>query len=261
MSKPKRFIYWRAEARSFLPEIDEQELTELLNEEFARYQRGRNDGSVVSHGDYNRNHMELVEVKRKRKGETTSEYRVKKGSEAVLSDYQSLVKVGVTCREMFGNWIEPNLIYHCLYSMYDKESGIMIPDEQRSKAVELAKKAIYEQREFVDDFLKSSHDFLPSNQIERGSPADNFIYLFEHLTRNLSKQTACSDRWFDELCWNLSFYSETLAIQVTHEQIDEIADKHFESWMSPGDEATTRFADELSAVFVKKLFEQEYGNS
>ncbi len=72
--------------------------------------------------------------------------------------------------------------------------------------------------------------------------------------------TTCDDRWFYLACVRLSTYADSLGIEADVDELDRIADGYFESWMHPEPNKKLQFADELSAIFIKKIFEAKYGD-
>ena len=242
MNRPASNIYWREATESFLPSIDEEEIGELLLSELSRHHEAVQAGTVISYSDY------------------AGRMRGKKSTEGMMTDFDSLKLAGEFLRDLLGNWIPTTCLYSTLWSIRKQapQNLLSIEPQQFGEAIELMIKALNSRREMIDSFLIKQHYRLNGEDVTFNHAAENLSCLFRGIATESASSTDAEDRWFSELCAEMEWYGDSIGVQINEHEVDAIADRHFSSWVAPDEDAVVRFADELAAEFVRRMFESEY---
>ncbi|PQO36344.1 hypothetical protein DTL21_10630 [Bremerella cremea] len=246
-------IFWREDEQTYLPQIDPLKIGELLTQELERHVKGVEAGLVVSSQDFYEKHIE------KYRHGTETQYRKKAASAEVMVAYESLKIVNAALRQALGDWIPDGYVYITLLPKFQDEL-IAIGWERINEAKQILLEGLIARRQQVDQMLKDLDQqaksiATTSNTIDQQAIRETL----QMLTRQEIEQTDCEDRWFFDLEEKTALWITSLSGSPVFDEIEKIADRNFESWVAPSDDAIIRFADEIAAIGVKKRFEQAYG--
>ena len=237
----KGLIYWREKEQSFLPALDEKEIAEWLDDELALYCKRVEARTIIS-------------------GSAFSKRRLSVSSQTEIdSDIGALQKISFKLIKAYGYWIPSELVGFVLDDVVKSraKNGCRFPSKDEQK--EIVRRVILSLRDLHKDtntILAGFHAALSSENDESKSEA--LAKELRLMTDKVAKKTRCDDRWFADLCGDLETLTKLFESEIDYDTLDDIAEKHFESWMPPSEDAATRFADEVAALFVKRLFEQKY---
>ena len=185
-------------------------------------------------------------------------FRKKPASDGLMSDFESLGLLDVKLHNILGDWIPYMFSYHAFYATYRGARDLVeIVGDNRSEAVGLLLDALKARRAEVDAMIRKLHDVQGSFPKELSQPS--LACAVQTLVNDEIEQTDCEDRWFYSLCEKTPLYMASLGCVITEDDVESIAEKHFESWIQPNEDAVLRFADELAAIGIKQIFESQYG--
>ena len=265
MHKPSK-IFWRPEIESFFAEFPERSVRSLIDNELRRHGLGVQKGKILSHGEFFEHHMEQV----KRKG-GVFEIRPKASSAGFSSDIDSLQLLDEKLRELLGNWIPGAFSYHALHpKFWGTDRFIALPNRRQQKeARELIIEALKSRQSLLNTALTQLHlahrsksDPHPDPLTPSPSPPDEsgLQRAIRRLVEDKLESSNSEDRWFFLVADLGSLYLESVGCEITLDEIDDIAEGFFQSWMEPSQDDIQRFADELAALSVKQLFDHHYGS-
>jgi len=237
----KGLIYWREKEQSFLPTLDEKELAVLLDDELALYCKRVEARTIISGSAFSKRQLSLS------------------SQTEIDSDIGALQKISFKLIRAYGYWIPSDLVAFIFGDVVKRrvKNGCRYPSEDEQK--EIVRRVILSLRDLHKDtntILMGFHAALSSENDESKSEA--LVQELLLMTHKVAKKTRCDDRWFADLCGDLEILTKLFESEIDFDTLDDIAEKHFESWMPPSEDAATRFADEVAALFVKRLFEQKY---
>lgn len=228
----------------------------LIEAELLRHLSGVQDAKIIPFEKFYELHMEHVQ----RRGGGI-EIRKKAQSAEFMTDSDSLNLLDAKLRELLGNWIPPLFSYHTLYNRFRCDDRfVSIGEEHQREALQVLLAALRDRRTEIDGLLKKLHESHSSVQPDD----DKFIVselsaIIQMLVDDEIHETDCEDRWFYWLTDKASLYMESVGCAITMDDIENIAEKYFASWLQPSNDDVQKFGDELAAIAIKRLFARQYG--
>jgi hypothetical protein len=256
MPRTDRMIYWREDNGSFLPPLDENVVNREIERELQRHVSGVKAGTIISFRKMRKRHLEQVMEE-----DGVPTIRKKPGSEEYMTDFDSLSLLDARLRAVFGNWIPYAFSWDAISREFHGLRGFISIGRRRvPEAREMIVEAFKERRKQVDEFLKKIHAASPVKTTDdEKTLLTNLSGAIQILVRGVMGETDCDDHWYGGVEENADLYLESLGCFVRKSEVEEITEKHFESWVEPSEDEVVRFADELAAIGVRKLFESRYG--
>lgn len=251
MNKVDLKIYWREALQSYLPALKQTDFDTIV-QELDRHALAVKQGALITFKALYEHHMERITQQ-----DGSQLIRRKAESASVLTHYDSLLLLDQKLQEALGSWIRPGFCYQTLYPVYNQDEKIVLPEVE--KAARELFKALQERHDAVDRKLKEIRS--PKFALDRDNGQQKIASVIQMLVEKDVEETGCDDRWFYGSCENISIFLESFGFHLTTENIDDIADHHFSSWVDPETDAVQLFSDEIAALVVKQLFSDLYGTS
>ena len=250
MAQSSNEISWRSDDNSFFSQFPEDAVRALIEAEMRRHLFGVENGKILPFDKFYELHMEHV-----KRTDAATEIRKKTESAEFMTDSDSLNLLDAKLRELLGSCIPPLFSYHTLYNRFGRFVSIGLEDQP--EALQVLLDALCVRRTEIDGLLKKLHESHTSEDDELSE--SKLSAAVQILVRDEIHATDGEDRWFYWLTDKASLYMESVGCAITMDEIDNIAEKYFESWVTPSSDDVERFADELAAMGIKRLFARQYG--
>lgn len=175
-------------------------------------------------------------------------------------DFDEFQKMDQHLRRKFGDWV-PYAFSYGIVSPYKAtpESIISIPANQLAEIVDKLVTQLTSLAEKLNEFIQQLHDSFPvDSKTNSGHGHQAIAGVITKILEKVIDETGCDDRWFYDVVYLSAIYMQSIDCPVTLGEMDDIADKHFSSWIMPEEDAAQRYADEIAALSVKRLFAERY---
>lgn len=264
--EPARLVFWREEDKSFLPALDEATLSQIIESGLRRHIEGVSNGTIRPLRTILQDQM-----KGRRSARPNADAAPHPDARNRLSDWDSMQLLSADLRRVYGNWISPSFCYHALHAAFYQPRGCLLSFllGHRSTAFRIDARDLETARVALVNAVRDRHSEVnrllielnrtSSSEMTTQASADVICEAVARLVELEHGASGTEERWFDSVPEKTAIYLESVGCFVPVEQIDDIADKHFSSWVDPETDTVAQFADEIAAISVKQRFWEKYG--